>query len=78
MANMKWETQGGTPTRGLVYSQMIEKMNELIELASMMAHLHNTEGNDVDKVLAKGWLGIGEVFAKVKHQITQLAMNRLQ
>lgn len=75
---VKWETQAGIPTRGLVYAQMLEKMNELIELTAMMAHLHNTEGNDVDKLLAKGWLGIGEVFEKVRYQVTKLAQGRLQ
>jgi hypothetical protein len=44
----------------------------------MMAHLHNTEGNDMDKILAKGWLGIQELLKKFAHQVTQLAMNKLQ
>lgn len=75
---MKWETSAGIPTRGLVYAQMMEKMRELEELTSMMAHLHNTEGNEMDKVLAKGWLGIGELFLKVRDQVTKLAQGRLQ
>lgn len=75
---MKWETTAGIPTRGDTYAQIMEKLRELEELTSMMAHLHNTEDNPMDKLLAKGWLGIGELFHKVRDQVTKLAIGRLQ
>jgi hypothetical protein len=66
------------PTRGETYSKLLHHIREAQDQAAMMAHLHNTEGNDMDKILAKGWLGIQELLKKFAHQVTQLAMNKLQ
>lgn len=73
----KYETTLGVPTRGDTYAQLMEKLRESEELAAMMAHLHQTEGNTMDELLAKGWLGIAELFKKVRFQITKLAQGRL-
>jgi len=66
------------PTRGETYAQLIEHITKAQECCYMMAHLHNTEGNDMDKLLAKGWLGIGELFKRTVHTVTSLAAGRLQ
>lgn len=71
-------TIGGTPSRAVVYAKLLEHIREAQELAALMAHLHNTEGNEMDKLLAKGWLGMSELYKMNAHMITQLAMNKLQ
>lgn len=71
-------TIGGVPSRSIVYAKLLEHIREAQECAALMAHLHNTEGNDMDKLLAKGWLGVSEMFKMTGHTVTTLAMNKLQ
>lgn len=66
------------PTRGETYAKMIHHLREAQSCAATMAHLHNTEGNDMDKLLARGWLGISELMAKVIHNVTEFAKRGLQ
>lgn len=74
----KYETIGGVVTRGETYAKIIDLLDQLMDQLAVMAHLHNTEGNDMDKLLAKGWLGIVELMKRMKYQITQLATRGLQ
>ena len=74
----KYETTMGVPTRGGTYAKLTDHLREAQDCAAMMAHLHNTEGNDVDKVLARGWLGVEELLKRLVHQITALAANKFQ
>jgi len=71
-------TIGGQVSRSEVYMKLLDHVREAQDCAALMAHLHNTEGNDVDKVLAKGWLGMSELFKLLAHQVTLLAQNKLQ
>jgi hypothetical protein len=71
-------TVGGQVTRGEVYLKLLDHVRECQDCAALMSHLHNTEGNDVDKVLAKGWLAMHEMFKLTAHQITLLASNKMQ
>lgn len=73
----KYETLMGVPTRGLTYAKLTDHLREAEDCANMMAHLHQTEGNDADKLLAKGWLGVGELLQRLNHQVTQLAMRNM-
>jgi hypothetical protein len=66
------------PTRGETYSKLLHHIREAQDQAAIMAHLHNTEANDMDRLLAKGWLGVEEMLKLFAHQVTQLAMNKLQ
>lgn len=75
---MKYETQSGLPTRGLTYSQLCEHLIKAQELCALMAHLHQTEGNPMDKTLASGWLGVSELLKRMNHQVTQLAKGAMQ
>lgn len=65
------------PTRAEEYAKLNEYLIKAQESAAMLAHLHNTEGSDTDKLFARGWLGIAELLRKLQHQVTQLAMGRL-
>jgi hypothetical protein len=69
----KYETTAGQVTRADTYSQLIEHLIRCQELSATMAHLHNTEGNDMDKLLARGWLGVAEMFRMTQHKITMFA-----
>lgn len=71
-------TIGGNVTRAEVYMKLLDHIDNILDLTATMAHLHNTEANDMDKLLAKGWLGMHEMFRKIRHQITKLAQNKLQ
>lgn len=74
----KYETTAGFVTRGDTFAQLNEHLIRCQELAAIMAHLHNTEGNDMDKLLAKGWLGMAECFKQIQYQVIQMAKARLQ
>jgi hypothetical protein len=77
MPQHRWETHAGLPTHSLIYSQISEKLIEIQELCTMNAHLYNTEDSPMAKLLAKGWLGMAQLFKHVHHQIIALASNKL-
>lgn len=66
------------PTRGETYAQLTEHLRKAQEACAMMAHLHNTEDNKVDRLLARGWLGMEELMKRIVHQVVELAKGRLQ
>jgi hypothetical protein len=70
---MKWETQAGMPTKGILYDQIIEKGRELLELYLMMGHIHA----DDDIKLAKAWHKIAELQEQVLAQVNRLAQGKL-
>lgn len=72
-----YQTTAGRPDRGVTYAKLMDHLREAQECAAMLSHLHNTEGNDRDKLIAKGWLAVAEMFRKVQFQVTHLAMGRL-
>ena len=74
----KYETIGGQVTRGECYMKIIDLIDQLIDQCAVMSHLHNTEGNRKDKLLATGWLGVVELFRRSRHQLTKLAQGNLQ
>lgn len=71
-------TIGGQVTRSEVYLKLLDHVREAQDCAALMSHLHNQEDSSVDKVLAKGWLGMSEMFKLAAFQITELAKNKLQ
>ena len=77
MAQFKWETQAGMPTFSLLYSQLNEKLIECQEICTMMAHLRNADGGPMDNLLAKGWLGMSELFRRMQFQIIELGKKKL-
>lgn len=74
--SLGYETKAGLPDRGATYAILMDHLREAQKHAAVLAHLHNTEGNDRDKLIARGWLMIAEQFRKVQHQITLLAQGR--
>ena len=74
----KYSTIGGIPTRGEAYAKLMHHLNEAADQAAVLSHLHNTEDSEMDKLLAKGWLGIHQLLLKVRDQIVKLAANKFQ
>lgn len=70
-------TFGGVVTKSETFSKLLHHLREAQSLAAVMAHLHQTEGSAKDFILAKGWLGISEMFKRVQDQIINLAQGRL-
>ena len=63
------------PTSGECFAKLIEYIRKAQEESAMLAHLANA--ND-DRVLAKGWLTVSELFKKMQRQVTGLATKGLQ
>ena len=78
MSTSKYSTTAGIPTRGDAFSKLIHHLNEAADQAAVMSHLHNTEDSEMDKLNARGWLGVHELLLRTKTQITKLAMNKFQ
>jgi hypothetical protein len=74
----KYSTIGGTFTRAEAYLQLMDHLRNAADMAAMLSHLHNTEHNQMDKLMAKGWLGIHELLLRMITQITKLAANKFQ
>ena len=73
-----FSTIGGIATKDEAYRKLMHHIDEAINNAQVIGHLHNTEDGQMDKLMAKGWYGVGEMFVMVKEQIRQLAMKRVQ
>ena len=74
----KYSTFGGVPTRAEAYSKLIHHLSEAADQAAVLSHLHNTEDSELDRLVAKGWLGIHELILRTRTQITKLAANKFQ
>lgn len=73
-----YSTVGGTVTKDEAYRKMMWHLEEAQNQALVLSHLHNTEDSAMDKLIAKGWAGVGEMLAMVRVQITEIAMRRAQ
>lgn len=71
-------TIGGVATTGETYTKLLHHIRECQELSAVMGHLHNTENNSMDHTLAKGWIGMSELFGRIAIQTTKLAMKKLK
>jgi hypothetical protein len=77
MPQQRWETAAGLPSHSLIYSQIHEKLIEIQELCAMNAHLYNTEDGPIASLLAKGWLGMSDLFKMMQHRIIELAKAKM-
>ena len=74
----KYSTTAGIPTRGDAFTKLIHHLNEAADQAALLSHLHSTEDSEMDKLTAKGWLGVHELLLRTRTQITKLEMNKFQ
>ena len=74
----KYSTTGGIATRGDAFTKLLWHLREAADQAAVLSHLHSTEDSEMDKLSAKGWLGIHELLLRVVAQIIELAKNKFQ
>ena len=72
-----FSTVGGVVTRGETLAKLLHHMREAQDCAYVMSHLENTEGG-TGTLLAKGWLGVGELLKHQIKTITDMAQRGLQ
>ena len=73
-----FSTIGGIATKDEAYRKLMHHLEEAQNNALVIGHLHKTEDSNMDKLMAKGWYGVGEMLAMVREQIRQLAARRMQ
>ena len=74
----KYATTAGVPTRGDAFSKLLYHLREAADQAAVLSHLANTEDGQMDKLMAKGWLGVHELILRMVTQITKMAMAKFQ
>ena len=74
----KYATTAGVPTRGDAYTKLMHHLKEAEDQAYVLSHLHNTEDAELDKLMAKGWLGVGQLLDSIHTRIVALAANKFQ
>lgn len=73
-----FSTIGGIATKDEAYRKLMHHLEEAENQALVIGHLHNTEDDNMSKLLAKGWYGVGEMLKMTRVQIRELAMKRMQ
>lgn len=63
------------PTEGECYSRLIEHIRKAQEESAMLGHLANANDHGPK---GRAWLSVSELFKQVEHNVTQIAMGRLQ
>jgi hypothetical protein len=60
------------------YTKLSHSLTMCQEASALLAHLHNTEGTEMDRLLAKGWLGTSEMFKLTQSNVARLATMGLR
>lgn len=76
MADSKYPTSGGQVTRADAYDKFMYHVQEAQDMAYILSHLHNTEDGPMEKVMAKGWFTIGELFKVIRLQVIDLVAHK--
>ena len=74
----KYDTTGGIPTRDGAYTKLMWHLSEAADQAAVLSHIYNTEDSDLDKLIAKGWLGVHHLLMMVIEKIRNLAATKFQ
>jgi hypothetical protein len=75
---LPYSTTAGQVTKSELLAQIIEYLIYLQEACAMYGHLCATEDSNMDRLLAKGWLGMAELFKRMQHTVIQMAQGKLQ
>ena len=71
-----FSTLGGLATKDEAYRKLMHHLEEAQNQALVIGHFHQTEDSNMDKLLAKGWYGVGEMIEMMRMQIREIAMRR--
>ncbi len=72
-----FSTKGGIVTRSDTYVKLLHHLDEARDCCAVIAHLHQTEDIDKDRVMAIGWLAIADLMKRIREKVTELAMGKL-
>jgi len=72
-----FSTKGGLVSRSDTYVKLLHHLDEARDCAAVIAHLHQTEDTDKDRVMAMGWLAIADLMKRIREKVTELAMGKL-
>ncbi len=72
-----FSTKGGIVTRSETYTMLLHHLDEARDCCAVIAHLHQTEDTDKDRVMAMGWLAVAELQKRMREKVTELAMGKL-
>jgi hypothetical protein len=73
-----FSTIGGVATKDEAYRKLMHHLEEAQNNALAIGHFHNTEDDNISKLMAKGWYGVGEMLQLTREKIRQLAMRKMQ
>ena len=71
-----FSTIGGVATKDEAYRKLMHHLEEAQNQALVIGHFHQTEDSNMDKLMAKGWYGVGEMIEMMRVQIREIAMRR--
>ena len=69
---------GGLATKDEAYRLLQHHLAEAQNQALVIGHLLNTEDDNMSKLLAKGWYGVGEMLQMMRGQVREIMMKRMQ
>jgi hypothetical protein len=73
-----FSTIGGVATKDEAYRKLTHHLEEAQNQALVIGHFYNTEDDNVSKLLAKGWYGVGEMIQMMRRQVREIMMKRMQ
>lgn len=73
-----FSTIGGVATKDEAYRKLMHHLEEAQNNALAIGHFHNTEDDNISKLMAKGWYGVGEMLQLTREKIRQLVMRKMQ
>ena len=73
-----FSTIGGMATKDEAYRKLQHHLEEAQNQALVIGHFFNTEDDNMSKLLAKGWYGVGEMLQMMRGQVREIMMKRMQ
>ena len=73
-----FSTIGGVATKDEAYRKLTHHLEEAQNQALVIGHFYNTEDDNMSKLLAKGWYGVGEMLQLMRRQVREIMMKRMQ
>lgn len=73
-----FSTLGGVATKDEAYRKLQHHLEEAQNQALVIGHFYNTEDDNMSKLLAKGWHGVGEMIEMMRRQVREIMMRRMQ
>ena len=73
-----FSTIGGVATKDEAYRKLTHHLEEAQNQALVIGHFYNTEDDNMSKLLAKGWYGVGEMLQGIRRTVREIMMKRMQ